>query len=188
MNSIICYIKEFEGIIGAILGSVATLIVTDILKRKGKLKIYLINSNGDYHYYENVLRGSTTKKTKNSVIDYFKYDFTIDIYNSSELPKIMREIKVNVYKNKELLKEIEVKDESTRRLTSARCVTVDNLNLYNISAKESVSFDLSVDLPSDIAEKLKDGLILKMCYKDEKNKSKYFELFNGVIKEPEIQE
>ena len=39
MENIVKIIKEFEGIIGAILGSVVTLVVTDILKRKGKLNI-----------------------------------------------------------------------------------------------------------------------------------------------------
>ena len=41
-------IKEFEGIIGAVLGSIGTLIATDILKRKGKLNIYLMDFKGKY--------------------------------------------------------------------------------------------------------------------------------------------
>ena len=50
MQNIICIIKEFEGIIGAILGSTFTLIITDILKKIGKLKIYLNNFEGRYWY------------------------------------------------------------------------------------------------------------------------------------------
>jgi hypothetical protein len=42
MREILQVLNEFQGIIGTILGSVTTLIVTDILKKRGRLKIYLI--------------------------------------------------------------------------------------------------------------------------------------------------
>ena len=42
-------IMEFEGIIGAILGSVVTLIITDILQNRGKIKHYLMNYEALFH-------------------------------------------------------------------------------------------------------------------------------------------
>lgn len=49
MNEIINIIKDFEGVIGAILGSISTLIVTDFLRKRGKLKIYLMKYEGIYY-------------------------------------------------------------------------------------------------------------------------------------------
>ena len=43
METFINFIKDFEGIFGAILGSATTLIITDILHKKGRLKFYLMD-------------------------------------------------------------------------------------------------------------------------------------------------
>ena len=99
MQNIICIIKEFEGIIGTILGGAFTLIITDILKKIGKLKIYLNNFEGRYWYnskadpYE-----PTTSKKYGTSIESFRFKFDIDLYNSSEIPKIMRDLKISILK------------------------------------------------------------------------------------------
>lgn len=43
---------EFEGIIGVILGSVTTLVATELLKSRGKLKLYLKNFIGVFRLME----------------------------------------------------------------------------------------------------------------------------------------
>ncbi len=185
MQDIICIIKEFEGIIGAILGSTITLIITDILKKKGKLKIYLNDFDGKYWYNSKDNHyGPTTSKKDGTNIESFRFEFDIDVYNSSELPKIMRDLKINIYKNKELLKEVDVNDEETRRVVS-RCITVDKTTIYNIPAKESYNFKLSAEIPEDIAFMMKDGLIIKLKYKNEKNKNIYFKIFEDKVSEIE---
>ena len=47
VDKVINFIKDFEGIFGAILGSATTLIITDVLRKKGKLKFYLMDYNGE---------------------------------------------------------------------------------------------------------------------------------------------
>ena len=99
MKNIICIIKEFEGIIGAILGSTFTLIITDILKKIGKLKIYLNNFEGRYWYNSKDDRYEpTTSKKYGTSIESFRFKFDIDVYNSSEIPKIMRDLKISILK------------------------------------------------------------------------------------------
>ena len=138
MQNIICIIKEFEGIIGAILGSTFTLIITDILKKIGKLKIYLNNFEGRYWYNSKEDRyKQTTSKKYGTSIESFRFKFDIDVYNSSELPKIMRDLKISIYKNKKFLKEVNVNDEETRRVV-CRCITVDKTTIFNIPAKEVI--------------------------------------------------
>ena len=99
MQNIICIIKEFEGIIGAILGSAFTLIITDILKKIGKLKINLNDFEERYWYNSKDDRYEpTTSKKYCTSIEGFRFKFDIDVYNSSELPKIMRDLKISIYK------------------------------------------------------------------------------------------
>lgn len=181
MEDIIKIIKEFEGIIGAILGSVVTLVVTDILKQKGKLNIYLMEFKGKY-WYKDKDYGDTTTKRKESVIDSYRFNFVIDVYNSNELPKIMRDIKICIYNDNELLNEVFVNDEETRRV-SCHTIMVDKTTVFNIGGKESYNLKMSAEIPTKEAGMLKNGLILKLKYNDEKNKTKYFEIFNGKIEE-----
>ncbi|MCI5521922.1 MAG: hypothetical protein MR411_04900 [Tenericutes bacterium] len=182
MQNIVCIIKEFEGIIGAILGSAFTLIITDILKKIGKLKIYLNNFEGRYWYNSKDNRYEpTTSKKYGTSIESFRFKFDIDVYNSSELPKIMRDLKISIYKNKKFLKEVNVNDEETRRVV-CRCITVDKTTIFNIPGKESYNLKLSAEIPEDIAFIMKDGLIIKLKYK---NKNKYFKIFCDKVSELE---
>ena len=59
--SVVDILLEFEGIIGAILGSVATLVVTDILQRKGKIKQYLMFYEAKTETYKDVGCGQKGK-------------------------------------------------------------------------------------------------------------------------------
>ncbi|EOW2658305.1 hypothetical protein ACOVAV_002819, partial [Enterococcus faecalis] len=61
MDSIIKLLIEFEGIIGAILGSVATLITTELLKSRGKIRLYLRDFIGVYQTYRDVGAGRSGK-------------------------------------------------------------------------------------------------------------------------------
>lgn len=88
-------IKEIIiGVVSAILGSVATMITTKILKQWGKLKFYFTKyecknnyDDGMGGYVEEVVNDA--KELKNS-----RVNMKVEIYNSCELPKIMREINI----------------------------------------------------------------------------------------------
>lgn len=183
MQNIICIIKEFEGIIGAILGSAVTLIITDLLKKKGKLNIYLNDFRGQFWYRDkNRPYDISKEKMENMVLSSYKFEFNIDIYNASELPKIMRNLKICIYKNKKIINEIDVNNEETRRVVSM-CITVDKTTVFNIDGKSSYNLILSSEIPEENVTMLKDGINLKLKYKNEKNKDVYFNLFNGKILE-----
>jgi len=185
--NILGLLKEFEGIIGSLLGSVGTLIITDVLRKKGKLNIYLMDFSGNYWYDNNSIYGRSSTKKENSKMEGYQFITVIDVYNSSELPKIMRNIKLVIFEQNKTICELVVKDEETRRMTQAHYITADDASIYNIGGKETYSLKLGASLPSDIAEKLKNGLTLKLRYKDEKDKDKYFEIFNGKIEEENIK-
>jgi hypothetical protein len=95
-------LKDYEGIIGTILGSLSTLIISDILKGKGRLKIYL--NEWDEKFLNKKELGICTEDDKESaIIEQYKYNLSLHIYNSSESIKIMRKISVNFYCNNDLL-------------------------------------------------------------------------------------
>ena len=94
----------------------------------------------------------------------------------------MRDIKICIYNDNELLNEVFVNDEETRRV-SCHTIMVDKTTVFNIGGKESYNLKMSAEIPTKEAGMLKNGLILKLKYNDEKNKTKYFEIFNGKIEE-----
>ncbi len=181
MDKVINLIKDFEGIFGAILGSATTLIITDILRKKGKLKFYLMDYNGEY-WYESKEKyyGPTKVKECGQDIESYRFQFSLDIYNTSELPKIMRDLKIKVYKNKKLLISIPVNDEETRRYV-CRSMTVDQTTIFNFNGKETVNITLGAEIPKKFAEQLNNNsIVLKLNYKNEKNKNKYFIIYKGI--------
>lgn len=143
----------------------------------GKLRFFLIHKNGIYKYYSKKDRAITFTKTENCNIDSYEYSFVLDIFNDSDSHKIMRDIKVNVYRGKESLGEVQIQNKDITKV-EMKSITQDVLTTYNFSPKECARFNLMVILPTEIAMQLKSGLSLKLCYKNEKNNTKYFEIFN----------
>lgn len=190
MNNIICFIKEFEGIIGAVLGSVGTLIVTDILKRKGKLKIYLMASNGNFKY--NVM-GSILNWRESEEDDFYCYDHNIELnlYNSCDSPKFIRDLKINIYNNNDLLFVKEMKDEDTRVITPGRYSSckINNAKMYNIEPKIVIDLNLSFYLSEEEYRKIDNDKKVKfeISYINDKNKVKRIEVYNDYLKEPDIE-
>jgi hypothetical protein len=184
METFINFIKDFEGIFGAILGSATTLIITDILHKKGRLKFYLMDYNGEYCYESKENHyGPTKDKEYGQEIESYRFQFTLDIYNTSELPKIMRDLKIKVYKDKKFLTSIPVNDEDTRRVV-CKCITVDQTTIFNFNGKETANITLSAEVPKEFAEQLNNkDIALKLNYKNEKNKNKHFKIYKGVIRE-----
>ena len=110
-------------------------------------------------------------------------DLSSHIYNTSELPKIMRDLKIKVYKNKNLLTSIPVNDEGTRRVVS-RCITVDQTTVFNFNGKETANIILSAEIPKEFANQLNNNnIVLKLNYKNEKGNNKYFKIYKGNIEE-----
>lgn len=87
MREILQVLNEFQGIIGTILGSVTTLIVTDMLKKRGRLKIYLVTYNDEFQTFQDVGCVNGNKEDK----DFYGYSvkYVIQVYNKSDISKIM---------------------------------------------------------------------------------------------------
>jgi len=140
MQVVIKILSEFQGIIGATVGVIATLIVTSIIKNLGKIYIYFHGWEIKFHKMDGVGGSITSKLEEASSCSYF---FEMEIMNSSELPKSLRDIKVKFYnRENKLLVEFIPQDESTRKV-SAGGSKIDPIKIINISSKQMIYFNVS---------------------------------------------
>ncbi|WP_294376924.1 hypothetical protein [uncultured Clostridium sp.] len=93
MNYIISFISGFQGIIGAVFGTVATLITTELIKSLGRLKFYFNDISIEYSG-ENERGFTDIIVTDVTKADACGYKFRVQIYNSSETIKILKDFKV----------------------------------------------------------------------------------------------
>lgn len=93
MNDIITVFKEFEGIIGALLGVTVTTVLNEWYKRKGKIIGYA--NNLKVEFIENTISGSVDSHFEEAIER--TYEFDLNIYNDSKQIKFLKNIKVNIY-------------------------------------------------------------------------------------------
>lgn len=80
------YLMEFEGIIGAVFGVVATLITTEFLRRTGRRSIYVRGSKVEFLNRTNpngIVKDIPTEKFDE--VSLFSYDVSLAVYNSSDI-------------------------------------------------------------------------------------------------------
>lgn len=104
-SEIIDLIQNFEGVIGAILGVVVTLIMSHILKNSGKLIIYPSDLKVEYKKEDQY--GAYEVSCGLEEAKYVTFDIDFDLYNSSEIPNVFRDLKFTFYENNLLLHEVE---------------------------------------------------------------------------------
>lgn len=178
MTEILQALKEFEGIIGTILGSVTTLIVTDILKKIGKLKTYLISYEDKFQTFRDVGCGMNGKKDE----DFYGYSvkYVIQVYNKSDTPKIMRDFKLVFLKNMEEVYTIVPKDEETKKYYS-HTIYIDEMEILNVEPKKIQVLKQSIYVNYDMLDRIEGANKLELQYRDEKDKTRKIILSNKVI-------
>ena len=87
---------EFQGIVGAILGVVVTLITTDIIRRFGKIDIHMSKYKMEFLKRNSNEYGNVKDEVVNNFgdVDLFNYSFELAIYNSSDINKSLFDVKI----------------------------------------------------------------------------------------------
>ncbi len=132
MENVIYIIKEFEGIMGALLGVIITMLMNEYLKSKGNIKYYFDNFNINYMGVDE--EGTCTEIGKEKEYTTIEYEANIQIYNTSESIKILRDIKMQ-FVSKDIIIESTPRDKSTSR-KYAGGFTSDEINIVNLKPKE----------------------------------------------------
>ena len=140
MQVVIKILSEFQGIIGATVGVIATLIVTNIIKNLGKTYIYFRDWEIKFKKIDGVGGFITSEFEEASSCSY---SLEMEIINSSELPKALRGIKVRFYNsdNKFLVESIP-QNESTRKVSTGGS-KIDPIKIINLPSKQMIYFNVS---------------------------------------------
>ncbi|WP_054956489.1 hypothetical protein [Paenibacillus dakarensis] len=143
MDKILLVVEKFEGIIGALLGVMMTLILTEIFKKMGKLKFYKKSLDIGYEIRERDSWGQEVNKNVDNKYgaNFFGIELTLEIYNSSDTPKILRDVKLAFYNGKHKKLSVDPEDKSTERYAAAS-MWRDKFGLINIKPKEIISVSL----------------------------------------------
>lgn len=184
MDNLIKLLLEFEGIVGAVLGSVATLIATELLKSRGKVKLYLKEFQGIYQTYGDVGAGQRGK-TDN---DFYGYNlkYTFQIYNGTDLPRIMRDFKVDFYKGDKIVYSDVPKNEETRRY-SQHFSNVDEMEISNIYPREIQILKHSIYISSENLDKIEGATKIEMIFYNEKDKKRSLLLSTEEVSQKNYQ-
>lgn len=132
MDNLIRILKEFEGIIGTLLGIVVGTVISYLQNNTGKIKIFLTESN--YYFTESNIdkndRVTYTEKKDGTNSHDFDFSSNIEIYNSSNTRKILRNIKLFI--------------ETTNGIEYKKLFVENNdfFDVLNLEAKSIVSYHI----------------------------------------------
>lgn len=173
-------IKDFEGIIGAILGVIFTLITTHLLKGIGTIKIYFKDYSIEKHEKDQM---GYTRRVKTTSLDSEELIIIIELelYNSADVPKIMRNISMALYdKNKEIFKVIPYDDD--KKIVRPQYTQSYEADIINLEVKKCIlkKFWFRIDDVSIISN-MKETNSIYIIYKDEKGKLKKVLVRKGVL-------
>lgn len=144
-------IKEFEGIIGAIFGSSITLILTHLLKSLGKTKVFSNNLKTVFLKSDEYGGGIETSSLE---AEHGEVTFDLELYNSTEVPKSIRNLNVKFYnQRKQLLFSILPQDEATRKFAAAQ-YRREVLSIVNIPSKQLVKYEIHLSIDTANCEKI----------------------------------
>ncbi|MGE8207825.1 hypothetical protein ACQKP0_25495 [Heyndrickxia sp. NPDC080065] len=143
------FLKEFEGIIGAIIGSISTLIVTHWLKNTGKLTLVINDVIKEYSR----LSDSGNWVTIDTLTEdsYAKLKFSIEIYNYSENIKTLNNVRYELIDDSnKVIHEGKLFDSETG-VFSAGAHRYDKFEFLNCNPKQLVKKKLRISFdPSDV--------------------------------------
>ncbi|MCY8856472.1 hypothetical protein [Bacillus atrophaeus] len=139
MNNIGEIISDFEGIIGALLGVIVTLILTHILKHFGAIKFYIVGFEINF-ISDNDDWGTNINSSKNEAMQA-EIQSQIEIYNGAEIPKVLREIEFCFYKNTNLIVSVTPDDKATEEYAKFGYYR-DMLFNINLPSKQIIDINL----------------------------------------------
>ncbi|MDD3394193.1 MAG: hypothetical protein EOM28_04845 [Clostridia bacterium] len=151
-------LSEYIGIIGAVAGSVSTLLATEGIRHLGSIKVfpsevrikYNMNSNFKNSIYEDVKQP-------------FRLGYDLDVYNCCNMPQILHDFTLSFYKGTTLVLEDHPKSDK---------------KLYSVNSKGIISITQVYDM-DDFDNLLVGTTKIVLKYKTSKRRSRKFVLYEG---------
>lgn len=150
MREILDIALKFQGILGTAFGAVIILIATSLIKNLGRTLIYF------REWKINISKRDGAGGLEPSTLEdanYCDYSFEMEIINTSETPRALRDTKVKFYSSKKLLLETIPHDDSTKK-TSIGGTVSSPLKIINLPSKQMVYYKISGYIKSDALKNL----------------------------------
>lgn len=168
MESLITFISKFEGTIGTLLGVIITFIFTQLTKKIGKIEFYF----NEYEYkYWRIYEGRI-ENLENEFIEKaenYDYKFRIELYNSSESIKILRDLKIGIKTGDKMIYGSVINSDLNEYNEFRK--TTHELNVINIPPKQIISFNLEGTVEKQKGVDLAQINQILFIAKDYKNKT-----------------
>lgn len=138
MDNFIEVLSKFDGIVGTLLGVALTFVLTDYIKRMGKLQFFITEKCVKFKikqkssYGETIYEETTDKREAN----FFEVELFVEIYNSSDTQNILRDVKFSLYSNNQRKLSVTPRDNSVVRPSPVY------FRHANIKPKEIISLNL----------------------------------------------
>lgn len=175
------FLVNYDGIIGTLLG----MFFSYFIQSRGKLKIFIKKSYGEFYYNDDIGYISTNRNS-NSTLEYFLYHIELYLYNTSSDFKSMRDLKLNVFSENKNVLTRNLRDENTR-IYDGGISSVKDADIYNIAPKNVEVLNLSLYISDDELKKINyNNTFFELEYTNFKNKRKKIKVFKDIIEEPKI--
>jgi hypothetical protein len=155
------------GVGGTILGTILGYLLNS-WNNKGKL--YFTNIKWEEKYQKSSDFGEIIDSKKEDA-EYYNFILTCNIYNSCNNIKIMKEIKMGLFYNNNLIYEFVPEDKLTERYSEPFYIR-DKITPVNIAPKSVIALSLTKWLREDELKNLFSTNIIKLTYENEKGKRK----------------
>ena len=177
LENILTVLENYDGTIGTLIG----IVFSYWLQSKGKLKLLIKKSFGEF-YYNN--RGFITpSRNKDSSLEYYKYNLDLYLYNTSSEFKSIRNLKLNVYSDGKKFITGNLKDENSNN------VSCKNVDICNVAPKNVEVLNLLFYISKDELKNINyNKCYFELEYIDFKDKVKKLKVFNEKLKELIIEE
>lgn len=169
MSDIVTIIINFEGIIGALLGVIVTLILTQILKNSGRMRFYPIECEVIYEKTSEDGWSDRVRVENKEDAEYVSVKLKIELFNGSEVPKILRDIRLCFYANKKILLSVVPEDQSTEQYMT-HSYWRDKLLHINIMPKQITKIELVKYFNKSETEVIRQSNRLELNMKNHRNR------------------
>lgn len=169
------------GVLGTLLGTVLGWILNNI-SRKGKLQFYVLSWKDSFL---KDIGGVSADSCKKEDVDYYAYECSIDVYNSSSETKIMRNIEV-VFANNDTELWCERTNDYDSKYYIVGIPQYNELELINIPPKTAMKLSVQNsrrDRDNGELDFLWESNKIFIRYTNEKNKTKTIKIKHGKLED-----
>jgi hypothetical protein len=166
------------GIVGTLLGTLMGWVLNN-LSQKGKLSFYIITWSNSYAGGISPF-GGYGGINNFSEVDVYTYETIVEVYNSSGINKIIRDVSICFFDGKKQILSNRPCDLTTRK-TSVAGTIMSEFRSVNILPKTIAQLNFGGSIHKEKLSLLKKSNNVRMLYSDEKGREKRVHLFSEGI-------